>query len=660
MAAPASELFAELRQAYEAENYLRTIEVSDKILKRSKNDPDALHAKIVALIRTEQYTTAISTLNAVPESIRDEFVFEHAYCLYRTNKLDHCLVLIRERRDDAVKLMGNDAARSMLQLEAQVLYRKENFAECFEIYQELKQGAGEEELRELHANILAVEAAAATVQTVLPDQMETEQPIDSYEIMYNTACLHLAKGELERAAQLLKAATRSCREALEEDNYTEEEIEHELGIVSLQLAYVYQIQGKVDEAEKLYRAALNIKANDSAITAVASNNLLAIRGNHDLLESAKLFRSTTASGVEYKLNSVQKRILAINGALLALHSKKIGDARQKGKQLAEKFPEDATILLILASTTLLSEESPTAALKELQLYIQKLPHSLEIHLAAAQLQIAQQNYEGAFTTLRSYLDSASADAKYEPGLVSLLVWLHGQMDEVDVAVSLLQDATKHWQNNAKSKHDASSLKHLASFKLRSHQAREAAQDYEQLVKANPSDVEAVAGLIIAYSEYDPTLAEQYQAYLPAEVLTTPSGYDAELLESTRLEAIRKSSREETEKSKTRKRKRKQIPPKNYNPDVAPDPERWLPKRDRSTFAKKGKGKKDIGRGPQGMALAGGGIGGTGSANISGSVRSSVTVKEAPSPPADVQPAATGSSGSSSSLSNKKKKKKGKK
>ena len=41
-------------------------------------------------------------------------------------------------------------------------------------------------------------------------------------------------------------------------------------------------------------------------------------------------------------------------------------------------------------------------------------------------------------------------------------------------------------------------------------------------------------------------------------------------------------------------------PKNYDPDVIPDPERWLPRRERSYYRGKRKDKKrDIGKGSQG-------------------------------------------------------------
>lgn len=52
----------------------------------------------------------------------------------------------------------------------------------------------------------------------------------------------------------------------------------------------------------------------------------------------------------------------------------------------------------------------------------------------------------------------------------------------------------------------------------------------------------------------------------------------------------------------RTRKRKGKLPKNCNPDVQPDPERWLPKYERSGFRKKRDRRvKEVMKGSQGMA-----------------------------------------------------------
>ncbi|PIO60278.1 SRP72 RNA-binding domain protein [Teladorsagia circumcincta] len=59
----------------------------------------------------------------------------------------------------------------------------------------------------------------------------------------------------------------------------------------------------------------------------------------------------------------------------------------------------------------------------------------------------------------------------------------------------------------------------------------------------------------------------------------------------------------TRKLKNRKRKRKVKLPKNYDPNVQPDPERWLPKQERAAYKKRQKKNRDrdIGRGTQGSA-----------------------------------------------------------
>jgi len=54
--------------------------------------------------------------------------------------------------------------------------------------------------------------------------------------------------------------------------------------------------------------------------------------------------------------------------------------------------------------------------------------------------------------------------------------------------------------------------------------------------------------------------------------------------------------------KKAKRKRKGKLPKNYDPNVPPDPERWLPRHERTGYRKKkDRRNKDIGKGTQGAA-----------------------------------------------------------
>lgn len=70
--------------------------------------------------------------------------------------------------------------------------------------------------------------------------------------------------------------------------------------------------------------------------------------------------------------------------------------------------------------------------------------------------------------------------------------------------------------------------------------------------------------------------------------------------------VKKTVVEEKKKKKKKKKKRKRnkAPPKNYDPNVDPDPERWLPKWQRSAFKKRRDKRKDasggVGKGSQGV------------------------------------------------------------
>ena len=59
----------------------------------------------------------------------------------------------------------------------------------------------------------------------------------------------------------------------------------------------------------------------------------------------------------------------------------------------------------------------------------------------------------------------------------------------------------------------------------------------------------------------------------------------------------------------KKKKRKIRLPKHYDPSVAPDPERWLPRRERSNYRPKKRDRRfrdarpDVGKGTQGTSAA---------------------------------------------------------
>lgn len=91
------------------------------------------------------------------------------------------------------------------------------------------------------------------------------------------------------------------------------------------------------------------------------------------------------------------------------------------------------------------------------------------------------------------------------------------------------------------------LKHIAKYRLQNKQYKEAASILEKVIKVNPNDLEALPQLVIAYSHFDPKVAEKYESKLPR--LAIEEEVNAEALEN--LSAPKLSSKQKPTEVVTR-------------------------------------------------------------------------------------------------------------
>lgn len=130
-------------------------------------------------------------------------------------------------------------------------------------------------------------------------------------------------------------------------------------------------------------------------------------------------------------------------------------------------------------------------------------------------------------------------------------------------------------------------------------------------RQNTKDVHTLAQLISAYSLVDTDKAKSLSKHLPsAETMSFNVDVD-ELENSHGATYVRKKAAKVVGENppkeqghgevKKKKKKKKGKLPKNYDPKVTPDLERWLPMKERSYYRgkKKGKKKDQIGKGTQG-------------------------------------------------------------
>lgn len=210
------------------------------------------------------------------------------------------------------------------------------------------------------------------------------------------------------------------------------------------------------------------------------------------------------------------------------------------------------------------------------------------------------------------------EARYRPGVVSAIVSLLLGIDNKASASQVLKDAVEWYKKGKVNSGDLTDMwRQAADFHLRGGEAETAASSLEELLKANPKDMKIVAQLVIAYASFDQKKAQEASKRLPALDSLT-NAVEIDNLESTNwmmsTKAVKKTAlktdqspgtpgSELTQKQKKKShRKRKGKLPKNADPDAVPDPERWLPKYERTGYRRKRDRRvKEVIKGSQGMA-----------------------------------------------------------
>lgn len=272
------------------------------------------------------------------------------------------------------------------------------------------------------------------------------------------------------------------------------------------------------------------------------------------------------------------------------------------------FPE-SVIPVLLQAALLVRENKAGRAEEILAQFANKFPEkSKVVHLARAQVAAAAGHPHIAADSLAKI-----SDIQHMPATVATLVSLKERAGDIDGAAAVLDAATKWWSNAMTEDNKLNIImQEAASFKLRHGKEEEAAQLYEELVK-NQGSVEALVGLVTTVARMDVNKAELYEKQLKA--LPGLKGIDVDSLERTSgvkqvaapRVGVSETYEEGKNKTKTKKkRKRKPRYPKGFdpaNPGPPPDPERWLPKRERSTYRPKRKDKRAAQvRGSQGAVV----------------------------------------------------------
>jgi len=385
----------------------------------------------------------------------------------------------------------------------------------------------------------------------------------------------------------------------------------------VQHACVLQRSGEEEEAKQLYDRVLRQGPGgseiDVTVLATACNNVVALRSEgKSLFDSLKRINVASKESLEHKLTQRQTVEIAANKCLLLLQAHRIEEARKELEKLRQSCPDHPRVAVVQAAIAH-KEKKGKACEELLEAYLAEHKGHEEVVLPLAQLYAQQQLPEKAVEVLAKLPPSSQA----QPKTLEAIVALHQRQKSPEKALACLRAAMKFWseQSDEESEQCLGQVLRIAAHAALQAKNRAFAAEVFQLYleKIDGSDNEALCGLVEALAATDAERAAEYAQRLqvpsfdhldPEELEAVPIPKVGAVLSQRKKDEEPAEGQEDAKKVKIRRRKIRY--PKNFdpeNPGPAPDPERWLPKRERAEFKKKmRKRDKHLLRGPQGAMV----------------------------------------------------------
>ncbi|KAK0626663.1 hypothetical protein B0T14DRAFT_111939 [Immersiella caudata] len=626
MADPAIAALNSLLRRTTVEDHNEALRLANTAIKAAKGNSDDLataqHTRVVALLKLDRFQDALRAVSEGGDALQKLCVLEKSYALYKNGELDAAEEL----------LQSAGAGRGMKHVAAQVAYRSEKFEKAAAIYRDLaSEEAGEQYGEE---NDLRINLAATYAQLewqgkggAVPEVQKQpgREDLEAFETAYNAACGCISRGDLAKAAMLLKRSRDLCEASEDLDG---EEKKAELVPILVQQAYVSTRLGKLDEATALYKSLDLSDVSDESTKVVAKVNTLILEAGGNPFLTHRAFESLPVASGNDRLFGYQASALRHNKFAIDLKAQKFTGVHKTTTNIMDGESDSPvtaakTDLGVLNAAAISQLQTGKDALRRILPLLERRPNDLGILLTIIQLYIQLKNPGPALNLLETFfkrLETATtadyADVRFAPGLVALAVALYRQQGQYAAIRRELAKAAAHWQGKGSSDSAAaggnSLIREAGIELLRSAHPSDlaaAGEAFSHLVSTQQGDRTATAGLVASFATSDFAKVQPHISSLPA-VEKAIGGVDVDalidagvaVLQTAAPSSNKKRSLDDTGAARQQpaKKPRKRKLPKDYDPNKKPDPERWLPLRDRSSYRPKGKkGKKRAAEATQG-------------------------------------------------------------
>ena len=272
-------------------------------------------------------------------------------------------------------------------------------------------------------------------------------------------------------------------------------------------------------------------------------------------------------------------------------------------------------------------------LKKIIPLLEKRPYDVGLAMTVVQLYILTNNHSTASAILEALLKQLDAsispvdqDVRFAPGLIATLVSLYSVQGRKSQLKTELAKAASYWRHKSKPPTSLLQAAGLALLQSKKADDQASARDiFSVLYDQESTSKFATAGYVAAHAMSSSSLSKEADVLSPTSRLV--AGIDVGTLEAAGvpvpLPSIDAASRKRAldEKPKpAKKRFRLSKLPKDYDVNKTPDPERWLPLRERSNYRPKGKkGRQKVAALTQGGVEKGGDVGASGGSKPSDGV-----------------------------------------
>jgi signal recognition particle subunit SRP72 len=578
------------------------LRLSDQLLQQTPLDPDLLYIKSLSLLKLDKPEQALNFLTELKKKEKalvfdNELQFLLAYLKYKQEMYGECLEGKKEEGKWGV-------------LEAQSRFKEGKWNEAARKYGEIleKKMCGEENVEDVVVNLLSA--------SYFCDDKEKLRAIDLSlnfakgkeiirEIFFNLSLNHLSLGNLQKCREYLIKFKSFIQEDDEDFN--------DLIIYKIQWDYIdfLTFDASTDEESlkskiAYYQEILEKKSEelDPNIHLIIRNNLIIFKSlaksqESNIHEALKSLDETITQKGKI-LTPSQLFTLKLNKLLLNLSKSRIPESMKLLLDIESSFDDSLkdNKSFLLARLFLYLKTKNEEKLAEIS---KKISSPQQILLYLAQAELARANHRP-----KEALDSLLEVQKRVKGLESHPIFNEFLFNIVGLAPELAQSFKPTLYSIANNTNSLKVLAQIADLLCKQEDYTSAAVLYEKIYT---SSTEASSSLLILQKLIQCLTilnSDKLSFYISKLPLPDPI---TDLMELKRLEkdfaslktltkkedpskkreGSRSSSKDRSlNKTDQKKNKKKKRLPKNFdpkNPGPEPDPERWLPKYQRSKFKK---------------------------------------------------------------------------